>query len=72
MYRCSKIPLHKNFKLVLEQNVRKQTYPTKSCRLQNDLVRLKHQQLYLVKRENSANWLFKAGVESIHVKNVTR
>ena len=33
-YRCSKIPLHKNFKLVLEQNVRNQTYPKLSCRSQ--------------------------------------
>ena len=25
-HRCSKIPLHKNFKLVLQQNVMNQTY----------------------------------------------
>ena len=25
-YRCSKISLHKNFKLILEQNVTEQTY----------------------------------------------
>ena len=33
-YRCSKISLHKNFKLSLEQNVTEQTYPKISCRSQ--------------------------------------
>ena len=33
-YRCSKIPLHKNFKLILEQNVTEQAYPKISCRSQ--------------------------------------
>ena len=32
--RCSKMLLHKNFKLSLEQNVTEQTYPKISCRLQ--------------------------------------
>ena len=32
--RCSKIPLHKKFKLILEQNVREQTYPEMTFRLQ--------------------------------------
>ena len=30
-YHCSKIPLHKNFKLVLEQNVTEQAYLQISC-----------------------------------------
>ena len=30
-YRCTKIPLHKNFKLTLEPNVASQTYLKISC-----------------------------------------
>ena len=47
--RCSKFSLHKNFKLILEQNVAEQTYLEKSYRSQNDLVSLKIQEFYLVK-----------------------
>ena len=36
--RCSKFPLHKNFKLVLEQNVTEQTYPKISQRSQKYFV----------------------------------
>ena len=37
-YRCSKTPLHKNFKLSLQQNVKNHSYPEKSCRSQKCLV----------------------------------
>ena len=37
-YRCSKTPLHKNFKLSLQQNVINHSYPEKSCRSQKCLV----------------------------------
>ena len=35
--RWSKISLHKNFKLNLEQNVTEQTYPKISCRSQKNV-----------------------------------
>ena len=54
--RWSKISLHKNFKLVLEQNVTKQTYPKISCRSQKCLVQSKNQQFCLV------NWVFSSNV----------
>ena len=45
---CSEFPLHKNFKLVLEQNVTSQTYLEISYRSQKCLVQLLNQQIYLV------------------------
>ena len=45
---CSKFPLHKNFKLTLEQNVTLQTYTKLSCRSQKCLVQTLNQQLNLV------------------------
>ena len=54
--RCSKISLHKKFKLILEQNVTEQTYPKISCRSQKCLVQTQIQQFYLV------NWFFFSNV----------
>ena len=45
------LPLWKILKLVLEQNVTKQTYPKISCRSQKCLVQWLNQQFYLV------NWI---------------
>ena len=47
-YRCSKFPLHKNFKLSLEQNVSEQTYPEISSRSQTCSVQSLIQQFSLV------------------------
>ena len=49
--RCSKISLHKNFKLILEQNVTEQTYLKLNYRWQKCWVQLKIQQFYVV------NWI---------------
>ena len=49
--RWSKISLHKNFKLILEQNVTEQTYPKISCRWLNCSFQSLIQQFYLV------NWI---------------
>ena len=48
---CSEIPLHKNFKLTLEQNVTNQTYLKLSCRSQKCSVQLLNHQFNLV------NWI---------------
>ena len=45
---CSEFPLHKNFKLVLEQNVTNQAYHKVTYRSQKCLVQSLNQQLYLV------------------------
>ena len=45
------LPLWKNLKLLLEQNVTKQTYPKICCRSQKCLVQLLNRQFYLV------NWI---------------
>ena len=46
-YRCSKFPLHKNFKLTLEQNVSFQAYLKLSCRSQKSKAQALNQALYL-------------------------
>ena len=45
---CSELPLHKKFKLVLEQNVTNQTYLKLRCRSQICLAQSLIQQFYLV------------------------
>ena len=47
--RCSKIPLHKNFKLVWDQNVTNQTYLKLSCRSQKCSVQSLNEEFYFVK-----------------------
>ena len=44
---CSKIPLHKNFKLTLEQNVSFPAYLKLSCRSQKCKAQALNQALYL-------------------------
>ena len=53
---CSEFSLHKNFKLILEQNVGQQTYLKISCRSQKCLPRLFNQHSYLV------NWILFSNV----------
>ena len=47
--RCSKFPLHKNFKLILDQNVSEQIYPEISSRSQKCSVQSLIQSFILIK-----------------------
>ena len=48
VYCCSKFSLHKNFKLVLNQNVTFKAYPQISSTSQKCQIQSQNQQLYFV------------------------
>ena len=56
-YRCSKFPLHKNFKLNLEPNVTKQAYIKIGCTFQKCSVKIKIHQFYLLNCNLTSNVL---------------
>ena len=61
-YRCSKISLHKSFKLILKQNVTSLTYLKISCRLQKCSVQSLNQQFYLV------HWILFSNMSSLRTR----